>query len=170
MIEELGRVFFPEQENNLLTVQERQVFLEKFSDGNASVARNLGITAEDDLLFSRQDMVNCGEPRKLSDQDLCKMLLALNLAWVRGVGSVPFQAYNLQKLRYLRLRLMSVSGPRRQLLRIQMLFHTALRWLWRLLPIRWSEAEAEEYIIRYLVKSMRLQRQAGHNWLPRSDD
>lgn len=108
------------------------------------------------------------EPRRLGEKDLRLLLLGLNRAWVRGVGAVPFRVYNLQKLRYLRLRLASVSGGRRMLLRVQILFCGLLRLFLALLPSK--QAEAEAHALYYLTKQLRLLRQAGQDWLPWSTE
>jgi len=161
VLEELGQTFFRTQENRLLSVQARRSLLARFAESNAALARRLDREAP---LFSPDDPAMDVEPRCLNEKDLRLLLLGLNRAWVRGVGAVPFWVYNIQKLRYVRLRLASVSGGRRMLLRVQIVFHGLLRLSLALLPRKRDEVEA--CALHYLTKQLRLLRQTGQNWLP----
>ena len=155
LLEELGRAYFPVQENRLLTAVDRAALLERFAEGNAVLAQRNGGTFFPPLEEDSQ-------PAEMEREDLHRLITLLNQGWLHGMGAVPLWIINSKKAGSVRLKMLQAAPGRRILLGLQLTLHRLAAILfWIFSGCRCRGHVIDAIALRHVVKHLRMLRGRG---------
>jgi len=150
---------FKDREGRLLSPADRIAMVERFSGGNARIARRYFNREE---LFDTSDLDTLKAPKKLTDNDLYLLMFNLNAAWTQGMGAVPFPLYNRLKVDHLTRKMPTATGAKRNLFSAERSIFRILNRFFGKLCARGKRCGSQERtVMRYIRKNADLTRQKG---------